>query len=41
VASRLAGATRVDLGQRADSSWLVMADVEGNEFCLLQAYPAG
>ncbi len=29
------GATRVDVGQPADVSWTVLADVEGNEFCLL------
>lgn len=30
------GATRVDIGQ-GDSSWVVLADPEGNEFCVLQA----
>jgi hypothetical protein len=30
------GATRVDIGQK-DVSWVVMADVEGNEFCVLRA----
>lgn len=30
------GATRVDIGQR-DVSWVVMADPEGNEFCVLRA----
>jgi hypothetical protein len=29
------GATRVDVGQPADASWVVLADPEGNEFCLL------
>ncbi|CAN5159644.1 VOC family protein [soil metagenome] len=29
------GATRVDVGQRADVSWVVLADPEGNEFCVL------
>ena len=33
------GATRADVGQGADSTWVVMADVEGNEFCVLKAYP--
>ncbi|WP_199037956.1 VOC family protein [Glycomyces salinus] len=33
------GATRVDLGQ-GDSSWVVMADPEGNEFCVLRAFTA-
>jgi len=30
------GATRVDIGQGDDVSWVVMADPEGNEFCLLR-----
>ncbi|MEW2380532.1 VOC family protein [Micromonospora sp. NPDC047707] len=29
------GARRVDVGQPADASWIVLADPEGNEFCLL------
>ena len=29
------GATRVDVGQPADATWTVLADPEGNEFCLL------
>jgi hypothetical protein len=29
------GARRVDIGQAPDSSWVVLADPEGNEFCLL------
>ncbi len=29
------GARRVDIGQGADVSWTVLADPEGNEFCLL------
>jgi hypothetical protein len=29
------GATRIDVGQRADVSWVVLADPEGNEFCVL------
>jgi predicted enzyme related to lactoylglutathione lyase len=29
------GATRVDVGQSADVPWVVLADPEGNEFCLL------
>ena len=28
------GATPVDVGQRADSTWYVLADPEGNVFCL-------
>ena len=30
------GATRVDVGQR-DVSWVVLADPEGNEFCVLRS----
>ncbi|GAA4833341.1 VOC family protein [Luteimicrobium xylanilyticum] len=29
------GARRVDVGQGLDVPWTVLADVEGNEFCLL------
>ena len=29
------GARRVDVGQAAEVSWVVLADPEGNEFCLL------
>ena len=29
------GAPRVDVGQGSDVSWVVLADPEGNEFCLL------
>jgi catechol 2,3-dioxygenase-like lactoylglutathione lyase family enzyme len=32
------GATRVDIGQ-ADVPWHVLADPEGNEFCLLRSTP--
>jgi hypothetical protein len=28
------GATRADVGQRSQS-WVVLADPEGNEFCIL------
>ena len=31
------GATRVDVGQDAAASWTVLADPEGNEFCVLSA----
>ncbi|AKN71684.1 MULTISPECIES: VOC family protein [Streptomyces] len=31
-----AGAKLVDIGQPADASWHVLADPEGNEFCLLR-----
>jgi hypothetical protein len=30
------GARRVDVGQGEDVSWVVLADVEGNEFCVLR-----
>ncbi len=29
------GASRVDVGQGANVSWVVLADPEGNEFCVL------
>lgn len=32
------GARRVDIGQ-GDVTWVVMADPEGNEFCVLSARP--
>ena len=36
------GATRAEVGQsqRAEASWVVMTDVEGNEFCVLRAFTA-
>lgn len=30
------GATTIDIGQGADKSWVVLADPEGNEFCILK-----
>jgi predicted enzyme related to lactoylglutathione lyase len=30
------GATRADVGQVGDEPWTVLADPEGNEFCLLE-----
>ncbi|MFS0692081.1 VOC family protein [Streptomyces nitrosporeus] len=30
------GATRVDVGQGGDATWVVLADPEGNEFCVLR-----
>ncbi|MEY2404302.1 MAG: hypothetical protein QOD38_1853 [Acidimicrobiaceae bacterium] len=30
------GATRVDIGQTGDETWTVLADPEGNEFCILR-----
>lgn len=29
------GARTVDVGQSPDSTWTVLADIEGNEFCIL------
>lgn len=29
------GARRVDVGQTGDETWVVLADPEGNEFCVL------
>lgn len=34
------GARRVDVGQGPDATWHVLADPEGNEFCLLRSTPA-
>jgi predicted enzyme related to lactoylglutathione lyase len=31
------GATRADVGQGADVTWVVLADPEGNEFCVLRS----
>jgi hypothetical protein len=31
------GATRSDVGQTSDVTWVVLADPEGNEFCVLGA----
>lgn len=31
------GATRVDIGQGPDVSWTVLADIDGNEFCVLSS----
>ena len=31
------GARRVSVGQGDDATWVVMADPEGNEFCVLRA----
>jgi hypothetical protein len=32
------GARRVDVGQGPDVSWVVLADPEGNEFCVLRPH---
>ena len=34
------GARRADIGQ-GDVDWIVMADPEGNEFCVLRSLPSG
>ncbi len=34
------GACRVDVSQGADLSWVVLADPDGNEFCVLRALTA-
>jgi hypothetical protein len=31
------GATHADIGQRGEQSWVVLADPEGNEFCVLRS----
>ena len=31
------GATKVNVGQTGDESWDVLADPEGNEFCVLSS----
>jgi predicted enzyme related to lactoylglutathione lyase len=33
------GATRVDIGQGSEVTWVVLADPEGNEFCILRSRP--
>jgi Glyoxalase-like domain len=32
------GASHVDVGQSADCTWVVLADPEGNEFCVLRPF---
>ncbi len=34
------GATRVSVGQGEDATWVVLADPDGNEFCVLRALTA-
>jgi hypothetical protein len=34
------GARRADVGQGSEVSWVVMADPDGNEFCVLGALTA-
>ena len=31
------GATRIEVGQGPEVSWVVLADPDGNEFCVLRA----
>ena len=33
-----AGARRADIGQSGDEPWVVLADPEGNEFCILGSH---
>jgi hypothetical protein len=35
------GAKRVDIGQTGEETWVVLADPEGNEFCVLRAREGG
>jgi hypothetical protein len=35
------GARRADVGQTGAESWVVMADPEGNEFCVLRSLASG
>ena len=35
------GAARADIGQSGDESWTVLADPEGNEFCVLRSLAPG
>lgn len=35
------GARRADIGQRGDEPWVVLADPEGNEFCVLGERASG
>jgi predicted enzyme related to lactoylglutathione lyase len=35
------GATRAPIGQNGDESWVVLADPEGNEFCVLRVLGPG
>jgi hypothetical protein len=35
------GARRADVGQTGAESWVVLADPEGNEFCVLRSLAPG
>src|SRR5437660_652617 len=42
VAKALAlGARRIDIGQGDDVPWVVLADPDGNEFCVVETIPEG
>jgi hypothetical protein len=32
------GASKIDIGQSSECTWVVLADPEGNEFCVLRAF---
>ena len=38
---RRLGAHQADIGQSGSEGWVVMADPEGNEFCVLSSTPTG
>jgi len=35
------GATRAEVGQTGNETWVVLADPEGNEFCVLREREGG
>ena len=35
------GATHADVGQTGEETWVVLADPEGNEFCVLRSLAPG
>jgi predicted enzyme related to lactoylglutathione lyase len=35
------GATRAEVGQTDEATWVVLADIEGNEFCVLRTREGG
>jgi hypothetical protein len=35
------GAQRIDIGQTGEETWVVLADPEGNELCVLRSESAG
>lgn len=38
---RVLGATHADVGQTGEETWVVLADPEGNEFCVLRSLAPG